>query len=379
MAYIAQLNSYAFGNVIFWMLLLASRFGKRWPRTLRFSAFWLAMVDNLFLSGLIYFTGGLDSPLYWLYIGVMIRSAVNFPVFWQQALLNLGACFFYTLAVSLNEEGWSFFTGELYWLRLSVLVLLGACCWGVYLLLERDRSRARFQQQFQLREQSAAATGRLAAEVAHQLKNPLGIINNAAYLLKQPAAKENDQAEADDSVGVIRDEVARCDRILTHLMDYARLSEGRIESLDINRVLETALAQARSTAVYPEIEVICRLAPGLPLLPAQRAQIEECFTNLIQNGLESMPQGGTLTVTSRYRGGGRIEVEIADTGEGISHDKVGKVFEAFYTTKQGGTGLGLTIVKNIVDTYNGSVTVHSAPGQGSCFQVMLPIRAGEAA
>lgn len=371
-AYIAQLSSYGAGNIIFWLLLLGARLGKPWPRLLRFSGFWLALLDNLFLSGLIYFTGGLESPLYWLFIGLMIRSAVNFPIFWQQIVLNLGSCLFYTLAVVLSEEGWGMVTEELYWLRLSVLVLLGACCWGVYLLVERDRTRSQSQQEFQLREQSAAASGRLAAEMAHQLKNPLGIINNAAFLLQHRHA--NGQELISENINLIRKEVSRCDKILTHLMDYARLSEGKIESVDLNAAVERALKQVALAGNGVPIELHRRLTPELPPLLAQRAQIEECFLNLIQNALDAMPNGGKLTIESRYAGDGNVVFTFADTGPGIPAQEVDKIFEAFYTTKEGGTGLGLAIVKHVIESYQGRVKVHSTPGAGTRFEVLLPVR-----
>jgi signal transduction histidine kinase len=370
-AYIAQLNFYGFGNVIFWVLLLAARLGRMWPRILRFSAFWLAMLDHLFLSGLIYFTGGLESVLFWLYIGLMVRSAVNFPVFWQQMVLNFGTAVFYTLAVILSEETWHFFQEELYWLRLMVLVLLGSCCWGVYMLLQRERVRSRNRHEFQLREQSAAASGRLAAEMAHQLKNPLGIINNAAYVLQRQIA--NRQPVEGESVDVIREEVSRCDKILTQLMDYARLSEGRIENVDVNRVLEQALTQALAAAGSSPVQVEKLLTAGLPTIPVQRAQLEESFLNLIQNSLEAMPQGGTLTLQTRLTRAGQIQIQITDTGHGMEPAVQARIFEAFYTTKPGGTGLGLAIVKQLVENCGGTIDVTSQVNAGAQFTLSLPV------
>ncbi|NQU09749.1 hypothetical protein HQ590_03085 [bacterium] len=368
--YFTQLNFYAAGNLIFWVLLLAAWLGRTWPRVLRFSAFSLALLDNLFLSGLIYFTGGLGSPLYWLFLALFIRSAINFPLFWQQLVLNWGACLFYTLSVMLREETWQFFSGELYWLRLMLLVLLGICCWAVNLLLQRERRRSATSQEVALREQRITAAGRLAAEIAHQLKNPLGIISNAAYLLETQLATT---AAAAEPVGIIRDEVTRSDRILTELMNYARLSEGRIESLDVNECVERALAQAVPSGLPPRVQVLRDLAPDLPQLPAQRAELEECFLNLIKNGIEAMPQGGTLTVRTRYAGHGRVEFQSADTGGGIPPAALPRVFEAFYTTKDGGTGLGLAIVKNLVENYGGTIAVDSTMGRGSQFTVVLPV------
>ncbi len=374
-AYFAQLNFYAAGNLIFWCLLLAAQLGQMWPRVLRFSAFWLGLLDSLFLSGLIYFTGGLESALYWLYVGLMIRSAVDFPVFWQQAVLNVSTCVFYTVAVELQAETTQIFGEELYWLRLALLVLLGACCWGVYLLLQRERRRQLLNQEFELRAQKTAAAGRLAAEIAHQLKNPLGIINNAAFLLQKHVADNGPSPR--EAVEVIRDEVARSDQILTQLMNYARLSEGRIEYLSVNTLLNQALTQVHPAELPSTVHIVKDLTPALPPLPGQRAELEECFANLMKNALDAMPEGGTLTVRSRYAGRGRVQVDIEDTGRGIESAALDKIFDAFYTTKAGGTGLGLAIVKNLVETYGGTIAVDSAPNKGTRFRIVLPVRTSE--
>jgi signal transduction histidine kinase len=359
------------GNLFFLGLLLLARW-RFWPGLLRSSAWFLAMLDGLFLSSLVYFTGGLQSVLYWLYIGLILRSAVNFPTFWLQTLLNLSLCVFYTLAVMLNENTLLFFGGQLYWMRLTILVLVGLYCWGAYALIDREHLREAQQQEFQLRTEKIAATARLAAEMAHQLKNPLGIINNAVFLLQRET--ENGKSPPRETVQVIRDEVARADRIVTELMDYARLNEGRLESVDVNKALENALRQALPPTLESRVQVVTHLARYLPPLVVQRSQLEECFLNVLQNAVEAMTAGGTLTVQSRYAGDRQIEVQIADTGHGIAPDLLARIFDAFTTTKSGGTGLGLAIVKNVVETYGGAVTVRSELGKGSVFTLTLPVR-----
>jgi len=371
-AYYTQLKVYAIGNLFFWGLLLAARLGLLRTGLLRFSAWCLAMLDGLFLSGLVYFTGGLQSTLYWLYVGLMIRSAVNFPTFWPQTLLNLSMCVFYTLVAMLDEGTLFFFGDQLYWMRLTILALVGLCCWGAYALIEREHLRAARQQEFHLRTEKVAAAGRLAAEMAHQLKNPLGIINNAAFLLQRDA--EKGKLPPIETVQVIRDEVARADRIVTELMGYARLNEGRLESMEINAALENALRQVLFVAPNSKIQVVKHLAKFLPPLVVQRVQMEECFLNVLQNAVDAMPDGGTLTVQSRYAGDGQIEVQISDTGHGIAPGLLPQIFDAFTTTKPTGTGLGLAIVKNVVETYGGTITAKSETGKGSVFTFSLPVR-----
>jgi signal transduction histidine kinase len=177
-----------------------------------------------------------------------------------------------------------------------------------------------------------------------------------------------------ETVQVIRDEVARADRIVTELMGYARLNDGRLESVEVNMVLENALRQALLTTLKPKVQVLKHLARSLPPLVVQRAQMEECFLNVLQNAVEAMPAGGTLTVRSRYAGDGQIEVQISDTGHGIEPSLLPQIFDAFITTKPGGTGLGLAIVKNVVETYGGTIAAKSEIGKGSVFTLTLPVR-----
>jgi two-component system sensor histidine kinase HydH len=157
-------------------------------------------------------------------------------------------------------------------------------------------------------------------------------------------------------------------------MDYARLNEGRLESVDINKVLENALRQVLPPMLESKVRVVTHLAKYLPPLVVQRPQLEECFLNVLKNAVEAMPAGGTLTVQSRYVVGGQIEVQIADTGRGIAPDVLSRIFDAFTTTKPGGTGLGLAIVKNVAETYGGTVVARSELGKGSVFTLTLPVR-----
>jgi signal transduction histidine kinase len=371
-AYFTQLKFYAAGNLLFWVLLLAAHFGELWPGVLSFSAFCLTTIDGLFLSALIYFTGGQESPLYWLYIGLLIRNAINYPLFWRQLMMTLAMCGFYTLALGIDAENYDFLTNQLYWLRVAVLMLVGACCWGTYALMVRERRRAEAHQEFQFRAGKMAATGRLAAEIAHQLKNPLGIINNAAFSIQRAIEKERPPSL--ETVALIRSEVSRSDQILTELMNYAQLSEGRIEQVNLNDVLEHALAQVLPAELPTGIKVLRALEPLLPAVAVQRSQLEEAFVNIIKNACEAMHGEGTLSISTRYAGAGVIEIEITDSGEGMTEEVVERIFEPFFTNKEGGTGLGLAIAKNVIDTYDGRVSVQSTPGKGTRFMITLPTR-----
>src|SRR6185436_14009686 len=154
-------------------------------------------------------------------------------------------------------------------------------------------------REFALRQEQLQATGRLAAEIAHQLKNPLGIINNAAFTL-QRTVKEGKTIT--QQIQIIREEVDRSDRILTELMGYARLSEGKVEKLEITQELDRAIDQVFPKAAPYEITVQRDYGPALPPLLAQRGHLSEVFVNILQNAREAMNGKGVIKISAQYGG-----------------------------------------------------------------------------
>jgi signal transduction histidine kinase len=221
------------------------------------------------------------------------------------------------------------------------------------------------------RQQQLQAQGRLAAEIAHQLKNPLGIINNAAFTL-QRTVKEGKTIT--QQVQIIREEVDRSDRIITELMGYARLSEGRVEKLDVAEELDRSIDAVFPAGASYEVEVQRDYAPALPPLLVQRSHLSEVFVNVLQNAREAMEGKGKVQVATRYGENYSVIVMIQDNGPGIPPEKIGKIFEAYFTTKEKGTGLGLAIVKHNTEIYGGTVTVESELGIGTRFTITLPAR-----
>lgn len=368
-----QLALYCVGNLIFLLILLRPRRlsfnGVRW------CAFFLVNLDNLFLSGLIYFTGGEESVLYWIFCGLIVRNAIDFPHAYQQAAINASMCLFYTLAIALSEDTTEFLNTELFALRIAVLALVGTCCWGVAVLTERQKRLEAETREYLLRSEKLTTVGKLAAEIAHQLKNPLGIINNAAFALQRWMKNVKDtNPEAQQQLQIIRDEVHRSDRIISELMDYSRLSDIRIERVHINAVIEDALRRLFPNGENSSVHVRRRYTASLPALFVQRYQLEECFVNLFKNALEAMPQGGDLQIETRYQPPRFIEVRVSDTGEGIPKDHLKRVFDPFFTTKPTGSGMGLAIVKHIVETYGGSVEATPGENKGTRFVLSIPIR-----
>ena len=259
-------------------------------------------------------------------------------------------------------------------LRMLVLWLTAMSCYGVQAFLERQRLATEEADEFAARENQLHSAGRLAAEFAHQIKNPLAVINNTVYSLRRSLRHANPVA-AEQQLEIIQEEVARADRVITQVMGYAQLSEGRVEKLDVVRKINQAIEQVFPTAVPTEIKIEKELAAHFPALLMQRAHLSEILVNLLQNAREALGAQGNIRVEATVRRDHAIEISVADDGPGIAPDKVEQIFEAYFTTKTKGTGLGLAIVKHNVELYGGEVRVDSTLGKGAKFTVVFPTKA----
>jgi signal transduction histidine kinase len=256
-------------------------------------------------------------------------------------------------------------------LRLFLLVLMTACVYGVQVLFQRDRLLEEESREAAQRQQQLESAGRLAAEIAHQLKNPLGIINNAAYTLQRTVREGKTITQ---QIQIIREEVDRSDRIITELMGYARLVEGRVEKLDVVEELEAAVNRVFPPAVEFEAHIHRDYAPALPALLMQRTHLSEILINILHNAREALQGRGNLWLSARVGDKYSVRITIADDGPGIAAEVLDRVFEAYYTTREKGSGLGLAIVKHNVELYGGQVSVESVLGQGAKFILEFPAK-----
>ncbi len=362
-------------------------------RVLQRVVYSLAILDAVALAALTLATGGYDSILYWVFLGLIIRNAAVVPYAEVQIMVNLLACSFYVAAGALervlkttdmeliegigrgavgeNSAEMGREPAEQLILRLMLLLLMTACCYGLQVLLDRRRREEIEAQEFELKQHQLEAAGRLAAEIAHQLKNPLGIINNVAYSV-QRAVRDN--AAVAQQVAIIREEVARSDRILTELMGYAQLAEGKVERVQVPEELDRAVEAAFPPGIAPGIRVRRDYGPAIPALLGQRGHFAEIFTNLLTNAREALGGTGEVTVSARATPEYEVEIRVSDNGPGIPAGTIPRLFEAYFTTKEKGTGLGLAIVRHNAEMYGGNVRVESTLGKGAAFVVTLPAR-----
>jgi len=231
------------------------------------------------------------------------------------------------------------------------------------------------------RAEKAAAWKEVAQKLAHEIKNPLTPIQLSAERLKRRyySKREGYDEVLDECTYTIIDEVERLRRLLDEFSQFARMPAVNPIPSDIHGVINDAL---KLYGDIPEnIEVITQFTDDLPKVMFDHDQTRRAFFNLIKNAIESMENGGKLTISTGIAKSEKnidcVEVKISDTGTGMSTEEMEKLFTPHFSTKRGGAGLGLTIVKKIIDDHGGDVSVISEEGKGTTFIIRIPLVEGE--
>jgi two-component system NtrC family sensor kinase len=223
-----------------------------------------------------------------------------------------------------------------------------------------------------VRAEKLAAVGELAAGVAHEINNPMAIIRGNAEVLLidlQPGHQNREEAE------IIAQQVARVERIVGNLLSFARHQRRSLKPVSLDKILEEILQQVRHHVPLDGIDVRREYGMGTTVIDGDENQLRQVFTNLIVNAVQSMEQGGILTVRTVIDSETWMcRVEIGDTGNGIPPEQIKDIFTPFFTTRETGTGLGLSVSYGIVRNHGGMIAVLSEPGEGSLFTVTLPLR-----
>jgi PAS domain S-box-containing protein len=242
---------------------------------------------------------------------------------------------------------------------------------------EADRQRAEAEraalEQAARRSEKLAALGTLAAGLAHELNNPIGIMSSRIelMLLEGHALPE----EVRDDLEVLQRQAHRVARITHGLLTFARHSSGERAPIDLNHVVRETLLLAERQITKEGVGVAVTLAPDLPAILGDADTLQQVVLNLVTNARDALAAGrGDIRIETRTREGRRelVELVIADTGPGIAPEDVARIFDPFFTTKASGTGLGLSITHGIVREHGGTIDVESAPGKGTRFVLAFP-------
>jgi two-component system sensor histidine kinase AtoS len=222
-----------------------------------------------------------------------------------------------------------------------------------------------------IRADRLAAMGELTAGVAHEVRNPLGVIRASVQLLEE---SDCDRARVVEASMVIKQEIDRLDKVIKALLDFGRPSTPTLAPIDVERVLEDVVLFTKRFAKQNDVRIIEEYGGDVPEVEADPDQLKQVFLNLVTNAVQVMEEtGGTITIASSADED-FVSVDVTDDGPGIPASSIGKVFDPFFSTRDAGTGLGLTIVHRIIDEHDGHIEVGSGEA-GTTFRVSLPIAA----
>ncbi len=262
-------------------------------------------------------------------------------------------------------------TGRTLVVNVSVAPLLGKSGEqvGRLILLDDITQRTRLEEQL-VQNEKLSSLGLLAAGVAHEVNTPLAVIANYIQILAKQLPEEDPRHKLIDK---IVKQTFRASEIVNHLLNFSRTGGSEFREVDINQVIEETLSLVAHPFRTAHVEVAQNLDAALPKVFGSGNRLQQVFLNLFMNARDAMPSGGMLEVRT-FATNGSVEVEVADTGAGISRDHLARIFDPFFTTKATGrgTGLGLSVSYGIVKEHAGKIEVHSTPGRGTSFRLEFP-------
>jgi signal transduction histidine kinase len=222
----------------------------------------------------------------------------------------------------------------------------------------------------QLRQnEKLSALGLLAAEIAHEIRNPLTVMKMLFHSLNLQFESADPRAK---DASIITEKMEQLDKIVERILRFARTTEPEFKTASLNTIVEDVLLLVRHKLEQQGIELRKKLTPALPEISCDRTQVEQVLLNLILNSAQAMSVGGSLTLATSHTGSD-VHLTVNDTGEGMTEERRRHLFQPFLTSRPSGTGIGLAIVKKIVETHRGRIEVRSRPGKGTQFRISLPV------
>jgi two-component system NtrC family sensor kinase len=296
-----------------------------------------------------------DSP----FILLMVKNKTNLMKEWNWTRLELIGFLIISVTVIL-------------------LVILGTATYLVEQVFLADQRRVAMLHKVEYANK-LSSIGRLAAGVAHEINNPLAIINEKAGLIKDIFSFKPEYQPEPRLIGLVDsiiNSVERCATITRRLLRFARHLEVSIQTIHLEELVREVLGFVGKEAEYRSIEVSVKVQDEIPVFESDRGKLQQIFLNIINNALAAMEDGGRMDITLERVDENSVSASFADTGRGIPEEDLKRVFEPFFTTKasKGGTGLGLSITYGLVQELGGSIRVESTVGQGTRFTVIIPLK-----
>jgi signal transduction histidine kinase len=351
----------------------------------------ISLMEAVFIGQLCHFDEGLDSLFRFYYFLSLLVCAIRYSPRVTYATYVLHAVSYSLLAISQGPQETSslkalllmlIIMGWVTWASTALVALLKAAGRKLSelneelqrnqaLLEERIAERSRELQESQalvVQQEKQAAFGLLAAGIAHEVGNPLAAISSLVQMMNR--------RELDDymheRLGMVDDQLRRIQRTLRELVGFSRPASKDVTSCDIHEVIDAALNVAKYYKRKKGKHIVTQYAADVPRVAVVRDQMLQVFLNLVLNALDATEEGGTIQITTRLVPG-RLEIEVRDDGSGIAPADQRRLFEAYFTTKSTGTGLGLFVCRNIVETAGGRIELLSSVPGATVFLVTLPV------
>ena len=245
--------------------------------------------------------------------------------------------------------------------------------------LEKTNVELKDMQTQLVHAEKMSAIGQLAAGVAHEIRNPLNIIEGARYYLSTYMVNQENAETVGEYLDYIKQEIDRTNRLIDSLLKFSKAEPPYFEKVDINAVLDNVVILVRKQLSDNNVKLTTKLDPGIPMIMADPNQLWQVFINIILNAIQAMPKGGTLAVETSlgYSDSGpapsrNVCITFEDTGVGIAKEDITRIFDPFFTKKDMGTGLGLSIAYKIIEKHSGRIIVSSEKDKGTVFTIELP-------
>jgi signal transduction histidine kinase len=245
----------------------------------------------------------------------------------------------------------------------------GATSGSLHIL--RDVTEVKLLQEQTKRGDRLSAMGEMAVELAHEIRNPLGGIELFASLLEKELPAESDPRRWAEN---IRTGTRSLENIVSNMLHFANPLAPRLAPVDLHSLVEETARFTEPIMRQRDITLVTRLAASSAVLQGDRELLKQMLLNLILNAMQAMPARGALEITTSIDGpgGGALELRVRDTGLGIAPENLPRIFDPFFTTNKNGTGLGLSVVHQIVERHSGSIRVSSEVGAGTTFTLLFP-------
>jgi two-component system sensor histidine kinase PilS (NtrC family) len=353
-----------------------------WGKHITIQVYFQIVLDLIFITGLVYIFGGLRGSFYFLYIFEIIAASIVLSNRASYITASLSAIFFGVL-LDINYLGLIPYSSQAEGERLTLGLVINniVIAWSVFFLvaflinyLSDSLRKARkelqsTQKQLEVRKNLAIA-GEVAANLAHEIRNPLAAISGSVQVLKNEL---NLTGENKDLMEIVVKESTRVSQSIEQFLNLAASGDVEFYPIDLSQILtETLFLLQRSGEWHHKFQVKGNYESSKMSIYGNNNQFKQVFWNIIKNAIKAMPDGGILTIDFEQTKKNEIQMKFTDTGKGMKKEDKDRLFELFYSGFKQGNGIGMSIVRRIIDDYNGKIEVFSEPDKGTEIMITLP-------